>query len=80
MTTFVKLTPDRKMTNVRHIQRGLRYDFHQSDMRKCPHYILVEQHYRADGTCKCDDPVEQARMIKDWGYTKEDFPQTKETL
>jgi hypothetical protein len=32
-------------------------------------------HYRADGSCKCDDPVEQARMIREWGYSESDFKQ-----
>lgn len=38
----------------------------QSDMLKCPHVIMVFGHYRADGTCRCDDPahVEMA----EWGY------------
>jgi hypothetical protein len=23
---------------------------------KCPHYIVVPDHYRADNTCRCNDP------------------------
>ena len=45
----------------------------QSDMLACPHVIMMPEHYRADGSCKCNDPDEQARMIREWGYTKEDF-------
>ena len=35
-------------TNVREIK--------QADMLKCPHCIMVAEHYRADGSCRCDDP------------------------
>jgi hypothetical protein len=45
----------------------------QSDMLKCPFLIMDFYHYRPDGTCKCDDPQEQARMIAEWDYTPEDF-------
>jgi hypothetical protein len=56
------LNPDGSLTNVRHIK--------QSDMAKCPHYILMPQHYREDGTCKCNDPNET--VMKEWGYEWED--------
>jgi hypothetical protein len=39
----------------------------------CPFTIMDVSHYRPDGSCKCDDPAEQARMIREWGYTREDF-------
>lgn len=39
----------------------------QSDIMACPHYILVPEHYRADGSCKCNDPT--AIEMKEWGYT-----------
>jgi hypothetical protein len=45
----------------------------QTDILKCPHVILMPEHYREDGSCKCDDAVERARMIKEWGYKKKDF-------
>lgn len=45
----------------------------RSAIAKCPHVILVASHYREDGTCKCDDPDEQEMMIREWGYSKEDF-------
>ena len=38
----------------------------QSDIGKCPHCIMVLEHYREDGTCKCDDPNEL--VMKEWGY------------
>jgi hypothetical protein len=34
--------------------------------RRCPHLILVGEHYRDDGSCKCDDPNE--KIMKKWGY------------
>ena len=45
----------------------------QSDILKCPFAIIDHSHYRNNGTCKCDDPDEQAMMIEEWGYTREDF-------
>ncbi len=45
----------------------------QSDIIKCPHIILVSEHYREDGSCKCDDPEEQRMLIKKCGYKKSDF-------
>jgi hypothetical protein len=45
----------------------------QSDISKCPFYILMPSHYRADGTCKCNDAMERRMMCKQWGYTKRDF-------
>jgi hypothetical protein len=45
-------------TNVRHIA--------QSDMLKCPHFIMVAEHYRNDGSCHCNDP--DASDMNDWGY------------
>lgn len=64
---FGTLQKDGTLTNVRGIK--------QSDIGRCPHVIMVASHYREDGTCKCDDPKEQAMMIKEWGYAKKDFAQ-----
>ena len=38
----------------------------QSDMLKCPNRIIDFEHYRDDGTCRCDDPQHLAML--DWGY------------
>ena len=62
---FGTLQKDGSVSNVRMIK--------QSDIGKCPHLILMPDHYRADGTCKCNDPKEQAMMIREWGYTKASF-------
>jgi hypothetical protein len=52
---------------------GGSYRVKQSTIGKCPHLIFDLSHYRTDGTCKCNDPDEQARMIREWGYTRADF-------
>ena len=49
----------------------------KSDIQKCPQCIMLFSHYREDGTCKCDDKVEQAMMIKKWGYKKSDFKKAR---
>lgn len=45
----------------------------QSDIAKCPFYIFVPEHYRDDGTCKCNDAEHRRMMIKQWGYKRADF-------
>ena len=47
-----------KETFVREIQ--------QSDIGKCPHVIFSPEHYRDDGTCKCNDPDE--KIMAEWEY------------
>lgn len=62
---FGALSPEGVYTKVRvltHAQIGA-----------CPHTIMVPEHYRDDGTCRCDDPEHQAMMIAEWGYAPEDF-------
>lgn len=56
----LELRPDGKLieTNIREIK--------QSDMLKCPHCIMMQQHYRSDGSCKCSDPNET--VMAEWGY------------
>ena len=64
---FGTLHPDGNLTNVRLIKH--------SDIGRCPHVIMVPTHYRDDGSCKCDDPQEQAMMIREWGYSRADLVQ-----
>lgn len=64
MITFGTLTGN-GLTDVRQIK--------QSDISKCPFVILVPEHYRADGSCKCDDADERKRMIEEWDYTEKMF-------
>lgn len=66
---FGTLHPDGQLTGVRTIR--------QSDIRRCPHLILSATHYREDGTCRCDDPAEQRRLIRTCGYKRSDFPSKK---
>lgn len=42
-------------------------------MLKCPFSIMMPEHYRNDGTCKCDDPDHREMMIHDWDYSRDDF-------
>lgn len=62
---FSEMGQDGELRNVRVIR--------QSDIAACPHAIMVPAHYRDDGSCKCDDPDEQAKMIREWGYTPDNF-------
>jgi hypothetical protein len=39
----------------------------QEAIRKCPHFIIVWEHYRPDGTCRCDDKTHTE--MKEWEYT-----------
>jgi hypothetical protein len=68
MTTFGKA----ELVNGRLVVTEQR-EIAQSDLRKCPFVILVPDHYREDGSCKCDDRAERAKMIAEWGYSDVDF-------
>lgn len=37
-----------------------------ADIQRCPHYIIDPDHYRADGSCLCNDP--DAKVMAEWGY------------
>jgi hypothetical protein len=39
----------------------------QGMIRACPHVIMMPDHYRADGTCKCNDPHDS--NMQEWGYS-----------
>jgi len=41
-------------------------DIPQSQFHNCPFLIMLPEHYRADGTCRCDDP-DHIEMIE-WEY------------
>lgn len=43
------------------------------DHWRCRFCIIVAEHYRDDDSCKCDDPLEQEMMIREWGYDEDDF-------
>lgn len=65
MTEFLKLDDKFKVVERRTIL--------SSQIEKCPFLIMDADHYRADGTCKCDCAEERRRMMTDWDYTIEDF-------
>lgn len=58
MVRFSTLSSTGEETEVREIAT--------SDIRACPHYILVPNHYSLDGRCDCNDPT--AKYMKKWGY------------
>lgn len=37
---------------------------------RCPHLIFAGEHYRDDGSCKCNDPDET--VMAEWGYVWKD--------
>jgi hypothetical protein len=45
----------------------------QSDITRCPFAILMPNHYRDDGTCKCSNAQHREMMIREWEYKREDF-------
>lgn len=49
------------------LKNGTVYTMKQSDVHKCPHYIMMPDHYNNDGSCKCTD-LNHAEMLT-WGYT-----------
>jgi hypothetical protein len=38
----------------------------KASIQKCPYYILVADHYRQNGTCRCNDP--NHKEMEEWGY------------
>jgi hypothetical protein len=42
----------------------------QSDLLACPHTILMAEHYRPDGSCRCNDP--EHTIMREWGYRWKD--------
>ena len=40
---------------------------------RCPFSILVTEHYRADGSCRCNDVSHRVFMVNEWGYSPSDF-------
>lgn len=39
----------------------------------CRFAIFAPEHYRRDGTCRCDDLAHRKKMMREWGYKKKDF-------
>lgn len=62
---FGTLHSDGTRTDVRYLK--------QSDVGRRSFFILSPEHYREDGTCKCNDPEHRKMMIKKWGYSEKSF-------
>lgn len=62
---FGTLHPDGTVSDERRVKTD--------NILACSFAIMVPEHYREDGSCKCNDPEEQARMIREWDYTESDF-------
>ena len=56
--TFAALHGDGTVTNVRRIT--------QAAIGTCAHFMMVPEHYREDGSCRCDDP--QHQEMHEFGY------------
>jgi len=56
-----KLEGDGRTLTVKHVRTLSR-----SSIGKCPHLIMVPGHYRADESCRCDDPSHTE--MSEWGY------------
>lgn len=49
--------------------RPVEYDvvnIEQDTIAQCPHFIFAPEHYRPDGTCRCNDKAHTE--MKQWGY------------
>jgi hypothetical protein len=62
---FATLNPDGTLTG----QRTLSKD----SIAKCRFFIMTADHYRDDGSCKCDDAAHRAFMKREWEYSDADF-------
>lgn len=62
MVVFAKLEPDGR-GGFRVVEQKI---IKQGVIAKCPHVIFATEHYRDDGTCKCNDP--EAKEMAEWGY------------
>lgn len=65
VVTFAKLDENGQVT----VQAQVK----QSDIRKCKFAIILPEHYREDGSCKCDDHTHRNMMIEAWDYKQKDF-------
>jgi len=63
--TFGTLNPNGQVTNVKNLNGD--------DIRKCRFCILSPDHYRSDGSCKCNNREHRAMMIQEWEYREEQF-------
>jgi len=62
---FGTLNANGQLSDVREIK--------QSDIGRCKFMVLVLDHYRDNGSCKCSNKKHREMMIKEWGYSISDF-------
>ena len=62
MTRFSKLS----LVDGKPVETDIR-NINQQSMMKCPHFIMVAEHYRMDEVCRCDDSTHTEML--EWGYT-----------
>jgi len=53
--------PHGDVLSVRHVRT-----IQQSSIGNCSHFIFDPEHYRADESCRCNDP--DHTDMADWGY------------
>ena len=58
MIQFGTLHPDGTLSDVRVIS--------QNSIMECSHVIMIPDHYRPDGSCRCDDSTHEE--MSEWGY------------
>ena len=56
-----KLGDDGRTFTVKHVKT-----IKQSSIGNCPHFIFGPEHYRADESCRCNDP--DHTELAEWGY------------
>lgn len=52
------------------LKRGKRTIMDQDVILRCPFLIIVPDHYRADGSCKCNE--REYAIMEEWGYKWDD--------
>lgn len=55
---------------VHRLKHGRIMRMSHEQIRKCPFLIMTPEHYRDDGSCRCNER-EHAVMVE-WGYTWDD--------
>ena len=46
---------------------------HRAMIEKCPFVIITPEHYRDDGSCRCNE--REHTIMQEWGYTWDDTAQ-----
>ena len=54
------------MTNEDSLRHGKITIMRHSDIEQCPFRIMTPEHYRADGTCRCNE--REHGIMEEWGY------------